>query len=384
MEGSPGNNPDIVVVGAGLAGTTAASVLGRQGWRTTLVDPSPACPAIFKAEKLEPDQVAMLRKFELLDLLLPHSGSIREVKAYYNGRFFGSSPTEQYGIFYNDMVNALRARLPSAVQFAMQRVVQIKNGSEFQRVLLADGRELTCRLVILACGLNAALPSSLGLKRSYVQKQQSVALAFNLTRSDGTPFPFDSITYYSVSPKLGIDYLTLFPIGRVMRANLFAFPEVSDPWVREFIQSPAEGLRRCFPELQQAIGKIEITSNVENSLINLYRTEGEPPPGVVLIGDAGENVCPSTGMGLTKILTDVDVLSTCVGSWFGTSGMGAEKIASYFDHPSKRTVDTRALQNAFYRRQASTGRSLRWRIHRTRLHMSMRFKKPSTIISDRA
>jgi hypothetical protein len=95
-------------------------------------------------------------------------------------------------------------------------------------------------------------------------------------------------------------------------------------------------------------------------------------------------VCPSTGMGLTKIFTDVDVLSTCVGSWFGTSGMGAEKIASYFDHPSKRTVDTRALQNAFYRRQASTGRSLRWRIHRTRLHMSMRFKKPSIIVSDRA
>ena len=105
---------------------------------------------------------------------------------------------------------------------------------------------------------------------------------------------------------------------------------------------------------------------------------------VALLGDAGENVCPSTGMGLTKIFTDVDVLSTYVSSWFGTSGMGAEKIASYFDHPSKRTVDTRALQNAFYRRQASTGRSLRWRIHRTRLHISMRLKKPSMIVFGRA
>lgn len=372
-------------MGAGLAGTTAASVLGRQGWRIALVDPSPSCPAIFKAEKLEPDQVALLRKFDLLDLLLPQAGFIREVKAYYNGRFFGSNPTEQYGVYYCDMVNALRARLPSTVEFIPERVVQIKNSADVQRVLLADGQELTCRLVVLACGLNASLPSSLGLKRSYIQKQQSVAFAFNLARADGSQFPFDSITYYSVSPKPGIDYLTLFPIGKTMRANLFAFPAVNDPWVREFIHNPTKGLQKCFPKLQQTIGKIEVTSEVENALIHLYRTEGEPPPGVVLIGDACENVCPSTGMGLTKIFTDVYVLSShCVDSWFGSSGMGTEKMASYFNHCSKSAVDSRALQNAFYRRQASTGLSPRWRIHRTRLHISMRFKKPSIIVSDRA
>jgi 2-polyprenyl-6-methoxyphenol hydroxylase-like FAD-dependent oxidoreductase len=384
LEGTQGNCLDIVIVGAGLAGTTAASVLGRQGWRIALVDPSPIFPAIFKAEKLEPDQVALLRKFDLLDLVLPQAGCIREVKAYYDGRFFGSNPTEQYGIYYSDLVNALRARLPSNVEFIPERVIEIKNSSDLQRVQLAGGQELTCRLVVLACGLNATLVCSLGLKRSYIQKQQSVAFAFNFARADGTQFGFDSITYYSVSPKRGIDYLTLFLMGKTMRANLFAFPEVNDPWVRDFIHNPTEGLQKCFPKLQQIIGKFEVTSKVENALIDLYRTEGGPPPGVALIGDACENVCPSTGMGLTKIFTDVDVLSShCVPSWFGNSGMGVEKMGSYFNHPGKCAVDSRALQNAFYRRHASIGRSLRWRIHRTRLHMSMRFKKPFVIVSDR-
>lgn len=384
MEHSADQYCDIVIVGAGLAGTTAAAVLGRQGWRITLVDPSPTFPAVFKAEKIEPDQVALLRKFELLDSILPRTGCIREVRAYYRGRFFGSSRTEQYGIYYSDMVNALRAHLPLTVQFVPQRAVRIKNSNNLQRVFLDNEQELTCRLVVLACGLNAAIPSTLGLKRSYIQKQQSVALAFTIARADKSPFSFDSITYYSVTPRLGIDYLTLFPTKRTMRANLFAFPAVNDPWVRKFIQNPMAGIQKCFPELQRVIGKIEVTSKVENALVHLYRTEGEPP-GVALIGDACENVCPSTGMGLTKIFTDVDVLSShCVHSWFGTHGMGVEKLARFFNHPEKRAVDSRALQNAFYRRQASTGRSLRWRIHRTRLHMSMQWKKPSVIVSDRA
>jgi hypothetical protein len=37
--------------------------------------------------------------------------------------------------------------------------------------------------------------------------------------------------------------------------------------------------------------------------------DGVPQPGVVQIGHAFQSVCPSTGMGLDKVLTDVDVSS---------------------------------------------------------------------------
>src|SRR5436190_966509 len=103
---------DIIVVGAGLAGATAAFVLGHQGRRVMLVDPWPSCPPVFKAEKIEPQQAQQLRKFGLLEHVLPHAGRVRELRVGYNGHLFRITPIEQYGISYSDMVNAVRAHLP--------------------------------------------------------------------------------------------------------------------------------------------------------------------------------------------------------------------------------------------------------------------------------
>ena len=47
---------DIIVVGAGLAGVTAATVLGQQGRKVILVDPRPSYPSVFKAEKIHAHQ----------------------------------------------------------------------------------------------------------------------------------------------------------------------------------------------------------------------------------------------------------------------------------------------------------------------------------------
>jgi 2-polyprenyl-6-methoxyphenol hydroxylase-like FAD-dependent oxidoreductase len=374
LNGSQESSTDIVVVGAGLAGATAAAVLGQQVWRVLLVDPRPTCPPIFKAEKIEPDQAELLRKLGLLDHLASQAGCIREVRAYYNGRLFKTAAIEQYGLHYSDMVNALRAHLPASVEFKLERVVQIVNSPELQRVKLAGGEECTCRLVVLACGPSADLLSSLKLRRTITQKDQSVAIAFTIARPDGLPFPFDAITYYPTSCADSIDYLSLFSMGSTMRANLFAFRAATDPWLRQFTREPGQMLQRCLPMLSRAIGEYRVVSKVETSRTDLYRTEGDPPPGVVLIGDAAQNVCPSTGMGLSKIFTDVDVLcSDCIPLWFASPGMDRDKVTSFYSYPRKRATDAKALQSAFYRRRASTDRSLRWRIHRLRIQLSRRF-----------
>jgi 2-polyprenyl-6-methoxyphenol hydroxylase-like FAD-dependent oxidoreductase len=373
------SSTQIIVIGAGLAGATAAAVLGQQGRRVILLDPRPSCPPVFKAEKIEPDQAQLFRQLGLLEHLLPQAARVREIRSYYNGRLFGITPVEQYGMYYSDMVNAMRAHLPASVEFKLGRVVQISNCGDLQRVRTAEGEELACRLVVLACGLSAEIQASLGLRRVSIQKDQSVAMGFTISRPGGLPFPFDALTYHPTSRAMGVDYLSLFPIGQTMRANLFAFPAATDEWVRQFISQPTQMLERCLPKLQRAIGEYRVVGKVEAVRTHLYRMEGDTPPGIVLIGDALQNSCPSTGTGLTKVLTDVEVMcSECVTPWFATPGMGTDKLKSFFDHPRKLRTDAKTLENAHYRRRASTDPSLRWRIHRIRLHLARRFGRPAS------
>jgi 2-polyprenyl-6-methoxyphenol hydroxylase-like FAD-dependent oxidoreductase len=358
MNRSQDISAEIIVVGAGLAGAIAAAVLGQQGRRVILVDAWPSCPPLFRAEKLEPDQVQILRKLGLLQPLLPHARRVRHVRVGYNGRLFKIEPIEQYGIHYTDMVNVLR----------------------LQRVRLAGGEELTSRLVVLACGGSSGLPASLGFHKEILRREQSVSLGFSIARPDGLPFPFDATTYYPTTCAAYIDYLSLFVMGEAMRANLFVFRSVSDPWVRQFVMQPGQMLERAFPKLGHLIGDYRVATKVETGRVDLYRMQRELQPGVVLIGDAFQGPCPSTGMGVSKVLTDVDVLcSECVPEWLATPGMDREKIASFYKHPRKRSTDTCALEKAQYRRRACTGRSLRWRMHRLRLHFAMQFGRQYTL-----
>lgn len=376
FEDSPSDCPEVIIIGAGLAGTTAALLLGAQRRRVMLVDARQSCPPVFKAEKIEPDQALLLERFGLLQLLLPRAGCIQEVRSYYNGRHFRTTAAKQYGLSYRDIVTSLRECLNGTVQFKFGRATRIENSPDLQFVTLDHVERLATRLVVLACGLNGELLGDLGLKRVMICKNHSEAIAFTLAKPHGAPFEFDAATCFPPTQKPGIDYLSLFRIGTTMRANLFAFPCADESWARRFLQCPERELEDWFPSFRLAIGGYQIVSKIETSLIHLYRTEGDLTPGVVLIGDASANACPSTGMGLSKVFTDVDVLcSECLPRWLETPGMGVDKLADYCNNPRKLAVDTKALRDAQYRRRARTDPSLRWKIHRARLGLEMRFGK---------
>jgi 2-polyprenyl-6-methoxyphenol hydroxylase-like FAD-dependent oxidoreductase len=352
-----------------MAGASLAAVLGQQGRRVILVDPHSSCPRVFKAEKVDQEHVLLLRKFGLLQHLLPHSRRWTEVHAGYDGRIFKTLGTEQYGINYADMVNALRTNLPPVVDYRCDSVEHITNSGQLQRVKLRGGAQLTSRLVVLTSGVSSGLLADLKLRRRVLQKDQSIVLGFDVAVSQAQPFDFDSIVYYSVSPSTCISYLTLFKVRNTMRANLFVYRSPHDPWVREFILQPDQMLRRHLPELSRVTGEFQVTSKVESGCIDLYSVDGNPQPGVVLAGDAFQTACPSTGLGLSKVLTDVDVLSTCILGWLATPGMGTDKLVDFYNHPRKRAADSLALKRAHNDRCVAVDTSFRWQIHRSLLHL---------------
>lgn len=360
---------EVIIVGGGVAGVTAAAVLAQQGRRVILLDSRSAYPPVFKAEKVEQDELRVLREFGLLEPLLPHSGRSSEVYVASGDRIFRRKPMEQIGIPYADLVNILRANLPAGVETRLGQADRIIPGAGKTSVRLTTGEELTARLVVLACGISDPLLSSLGLWRRVIQKEQCVGLGFDVATSDSRPFPFQSLTYYPTNAAYGIDYLTLFKIRHTMRANLFIFRPADDPWIRAFHSEPELLLQHAMPKLSRVIGEYQVMGSVVSSRVDLYRTEGRMPDGVVLIGDALQTACPSTGLGIKKVLTDVNVLAECAPQWFSTPGMSVEKINGFYDHQRKRSVDAHALQRALYQRRAATSQSLRWRVYRALLHL---------------
>jgi 2-polyprenyl-6-methoxyphenol hydroxylase-like FAD-dependent oxidoreductase len=368
---------EIIIVGSGVAGAALAALLGQQGRRVIVVDPHAVCPPLFRVEKIERRQVELLRKLGLLEHLLPCTGLVSQVQGSFDGRVFKTGPIEQYGLRYEEIVNGLRAQIPPMVVFRVGRVEAVTNSDEVQRVKLAGGEELTARLVVLASGGISGVEAGLGMRRRVLRKDQSLGLGFDFAAADSQPFPFDGLTYYAMSAATCIDYLTLFKFRNSVRANLFIFRSPSDPWVREFIQEPEAMLRRYLPKLGRITGEYRVTSKVESGRVDLYTVDHDPQPGVVLIGDAFQSACPATGMGLDKVLTDVDVLAECLPRWLATPGMGTDKLADFYQHPRKLEVDSIALQRSQDHRRLVMDPSLRWRIHRFLLHLKWQLKGSS-------
>ena len=71
---------DIAIIGGGLAGSTAAAMLGRAGIDTILIDPHPTYPADFRVEKLSGDeQIERFRKTGIADSVLEGKASLPAV-----------------------------------------------------------------------------------------------------------------------------------------------------------------------------------------------------------------------------------------------------------------------------------------------------------------
>jgi len=356
---------DVVIVGAGLAGAATAAVLGRQGRRVALVDPRPVSPSTFKAEKIEPDQADLLRRLNLMEEVRRRAAPIRVIQVAHGDRVLRSISMEQYGILYPHLVSAVRDQIPDSVEHRSARVTAVKPTGDVRTVHLDVGESITARLVVVACGTGSKLSERLGVRQRMVRRAHSLCSGFDIARTDGRPFAFDALTCYPDTTRDRVDYVSLFAIPGRMRVNLFAYLEATDRWALELRQEPRLAMDRVFPSLQRLLGDYRVTTKTENRVIDLYVADAQPLDGVVMIGDALQSVCPATGTGLSKVLTDVKLLcEEYVPAWLRSKDLAASVIAEFYHDPRKRACDSNSLEAAQYRRRLVIDRSpLGW-LHR--------------------
>jgi 2-polyprenyl-6-methoxyphenol hydroxylase-like FAD-dependent oxidoreductase len=356
---------DVAIVGGGLSGSLAAVILGRKGYRVALLDRHAKHPPEFRAEKIAGPQVGVLQRLGLLDCALAVSTPFNEVVNARHGRIIDRTHSPHLGFFYHDLVNAVRAQLPASVEFIAGQVTDVQTSKDFQRVELADGTSIGTRLIVLATGLHDVIRRKLGVTRNVLFEKHSITFGFNVAAAPGMPFEFPALTCYGEQLSDRIDYINIFPIGSVMRANLFTFRDHRDPWLREIRHEPEKTLLNTIPGMKPFLGAFHIASKVENWAQDLYVVDNYVRNGVVLIGDAFQTSCPAAGTGVGRLLIDVDQLCNLhLPRWLETPGMESSKIAQFYSDPVKQKSDGRSQQLARYRRSLTIDDSWKWEAYR--------------------
>jgi len=356
---------DVAIVGGGLAGSLTAAMLGRAGVSAVLVDPHTAYPPDFRCEKVDGSQMRVLRKTGLADAVSRAATFDEGVWVARFGRVVDKRPGDQHGILYDNLVNTLRGEIPQSVPFIHAKVTNIETSADRQHLIVSNGEEISARLVVMANGLNISLRHKLGIEREDISKCHSIMLGFDLEPVGRAKFDFPSMTYYAERPSDQTAYITLFPIGSAMRANLAVYRDMDDPWLRKFREAPEETLRALMPGLARVTGEFAVRGFIKIRPADLYVTHGHRQAGVVLVGDAFATSCPAAGTGAGKAFTDVERLCNVhIPNWLASPGMGAGKIAAFYDDPLKKACDEHSQTKAFSLRSMSISTGIAWEARR--------------------
>jgi 2-polyprenyl-6-methoxyphenol hydroxylase-like FAD-dependent oxidoreductase len=352
---------DVAIVGGGLAGSTAAAMLGRTGIPAILIDPHPVYPPELRCEKLGGEQLELLRRAGLAEPTLRATTLDGEVWEARFGHVVAKKPSDQHGIMYDTLVNTMRANVPPDVETIFAKAVGIAASAERQKITLSNDEMISARLVVMANGLNIGLRHMLGIERRTISACHSITLGFDVEPVDRTAFPFPALTYWPKRTRERMAYLSLFPIGEKMRANLMVYRDMTDAWLQQFRRAPEATLCAMMPGLARMTGGFTVSGAIKIRPADLFVSEGHRQAGVVLVGDAFSTSCPAAGTGTTKVFTDVGRLCNVhIPKWLSTEGMDADKIAQFYDDPEKTACEARCLAKAYHLRSLSTDRSMAW------------------------
>ncbi|MBI5318397.1 NAD(P)/FAD-dependent oxidoreductase [Bradyrhizobium sp.] len=356
---------DVAIVGGGLAGSTAAAMLGRAGIPAVLIDPHVTYPPELRCEKLGGNQLTLLRRTGLADATLRATTLDGEVWEARFGYLVTKKPSDQHGIMYDTLVNTMRAQIPCDVATIHAKVVAVSNNAERQKLVLSNDEEISARLVILANGLNLGLRHLLGIRRRVISPCHSVTFGFDVEPAGRPAFDFPALTYWPGRTSSRMAYLSIFPIGNAMRANLMVYRDIDDPWLTAFRKSPERKMCEVMPRLERLLGEFRVSGPVKVRPADLCVNDNYLQPGVVLAGDAFSTSCPAAGTGTTKVFNDVELLcNTHIPRWLASEGMGSDKIAMFYGDPQKVACEAECLAKAFHLRSLSTDSGLAWRAQR--------------------
>ena len=309
---------DVIVVGAGPAGSALAAFLGRRGVRVGLLDKERFPREKVCGEYMSPEAVGVLDRLGTLAAveaaphrklrgILVHAYDGTQSRGTYRpfGRFVPSRP---YGI-------AIRRILFDEILFRHAQSfagVTTVEGFRVDRLLREDGRvsgvegtggRLTASLVVGADGVRSVVAKELGLSELARDHERFAVSAFftGVPHEDFGELHLGDPGYFALAPvdRDLVHFNFVVDRGSIAEARgdlvgYFRRHAVSNPRLRSRLAWAAP------------IGPVRATGPMAR------RCRGTLAPGAILIGDAAEFVDPFTGEGIYIALRSAELAAAVI------------------------------------------------------------------------
>ena len=369
---------DVLIIGAGFSGCCLAIKTIEKGLTTLVVDKTEEYPDYFRAEKLEPDQYELLESLDLLQYMEPKNSPIIDKVVLYQASREKIIPRQKHrGLNYRDSVNSLRSQLHRLGCLQKHLVSEVEQEADSFQVTTKDGESFHCRLLVVATGYPGQLAKSLGLNPVQDEEMISTSIGFYVACKDRDG-RIPAVNFRPAKWGGGLDYATFFSIGDLARVNVFTCWPPRDERVKTFKEEPIESLPQYFEDVPAVLGEIELDSKVQVFTTQFYRYGADGRDNLFFLGDSSQSVSPASGLGLSKCLTDVDVLLGLLETWDRHSKIPSK---AYFNHQRKLAVDKHAYDSWKWsnERSSSTGLGIKIKMTRELIKKSWLWKRASRV-----
>lgn len=345
---------DVIVAGGGTVGLAAAAALAQAGFAVTLIERASPPPPFSGGEvdmrvyALSPASVGLLDTLGVWPAIAaarisPYHGMQVWHQQAEQALRFDALPDQPLGwIVEHSLLNAaLWAQTGDWQRLSKTAITETRADEEGVSVTLADGRNLSARLLVVADGPDSPLREQLGIDSigwDYAQR----ALVAHVTTE---------------KPHGGIARQRFLPTGPLALLPL-ADGRCSIVWschtalADELMALDDAAFRlRLSTASGQVLGAITACTPRQGFALRLRHVPAPLVPGAVVIGDAAHVVHPLAGQGVNLGLADASVLAATLAA-ARADGRGwwrARTLQSYVRQRRAETVEMLAMTDGLHR-----------------------------------
>ncbi len=320
--------PDVLIVGAGMAGLTLACALAESDLQILVIDPhAPAVPAQWPAT-FDPRVSALthaaeniLRSLGVWDAMQAHRVAAFTGMDVWDANGTGNIQfaAEQSGVVHlghlvenRVTTHCLFQRMQAFANveyrpLALARIVENESATEgLWRVILSDGSELTPRLLIGADGAQSRVRDQLGFRcRTWAYGQSAIVTTVTTEQPhrdtarqifrDSGPLAFLPLRETTVSRKSCVSSI-VWSLATEQARTIMALDDAA------FMQKLAAAF-------EYRLGKVIATDQRFCFPLGQNHAVDYVQPGVALIGDAAHTIHPLAGQGINLGFLDAAVLA---------------------------------------------------------------------------